>query len=163
MCQSNRIWRPMVWNIVGHIQLWKQWKPLRAKMDGAGWERRKEGAVGALTMTKKGPGGGGHGRGFISTAFCQEPVLMLKKFMALHSFIAPVCNYSLLWLSLFTRDTSESEAHLLILIRFMTDADHHGPPHTKVWAVTYKGPFWPQMPLPLPTVMPEIHREPSFG
>lgn len=59
MCQSNRIWRPMVWNIVGHIQLWKQWKPLRAKMDGAGWERRKEGAVGALTMTKKGPGGGG--------------------------------------------------------------------------------------------------------
>ena len=33
------------------------------------------------------------GRGFISTAFCQEPVLILKKFMALHSFIAPVCNY----------------------------------------------------------------------
>lgn len=58
MCQSNRIWRPMVWNIVGHTQLWK---PLRAKMDGAGWERRKEGAVGALTMTKKGPGGGGMG------------------------------------------------------------------------------------------------------
>ena len=63
MRQPNRIWRPMLWNIVGHIQLWKQWKP-RAKMDEGrvgekeGENVRKEGAVGALTMTKKGPGQG---------------------------------------------------------------------------------------------------------
>lgn len=91
-----------------------------------GWGRvgeKEGGSSGCFDNDKERTWGWGHGRGFISTAFCQEPVLMLKKFMALHSFIAPVCNYLLLWLSLFTRDTSESEAHLLILIRFMTEAD----------------------------------------
>ena len=53
------------------------------------------------------------GRGFISTAFCQEPVLILKTFMALYSFIALVCNYLSLC-SFYSQET-----HLKVCLSYL--------------------------------------------
>lgn len=110
---------PCLGILCGSFRTLKKKKTLRAKLEGnrvgekEGEKGRKEGAVDTMTMTR----GSGLGRGFISITLCQEPVLA-QKCMALHSFIAPVCNYLLLWLSFITRDTSEGMAR--------SNQPHHG-------------------------------------
>lgn len=52
-------------------------------------------------MTKRGPGGGEREGASSSLHFYQELVLILNKFMPLHSLIALAYNDLLLWLSRF--------------------------------------------------------------
>lgn len=129
---------------------------------GTGRERRKGkgkkgGEVGALTMTKD------LGEGLHLHCILPRASPDIKDVYGSIQLYCTSLQLFIALLFLFTRDTSESVSQLFILITLMTDTDHHGLPHTKEWAVTYKCPFCPQMPPPIPTVIPEIHREPSSG
>ena len=129
---------------------------------GIGWERRKGkgkkgGEVGALTMTKD------LGEGLHLHCILPRASPDIKEVYGFTQLYCTSLQLFITLLFLFTRDTSESVSQLFILITLMTDTDRHGLPHTKVWGVTYKCPFCPQTPPPIPTVMPEIHREPSSG
>lgn len=93
---------------MGHLQLWKHKSPESKIWWGQGErERRGEEKEGGDCMLpcpwqrEDLVGGGRRGAGALSPLhFYQEPVLILNIFMPLYSFIAPVCNYLLLRLSL---------------------------------------------------------------
>ena len=60
MLQSNGIWRPMLWNNMGHTQLQKQWNEHKFDGDREGEKEgeRKERRRGGFFDNDKGPGGG---------------------------------------------------------------------------------------------------------
>lgn len=134
----------------------------------SGWARRKrvrEGRRGqhsAMPLTERGPSGGMWEGALPPLHFYQEPVLGSNKCMPLYSSIAPVCNYFLLWLSLFyihKRHTLRRYSSSIYSDQLHDGYWSPGLTHIKAWAVTYKGPFCTRMPPPVPTVIPEIYKE----
>lgn len=106
MLQSNRIWKPVLWDNRGHLQLWKKKKvkALTAKLDEGrvgekeeGKRRKERRSSRSEACDKEDPvGERSEERAPSPLHFYQEQVLILNKFL-----IAPACNYLLLWLFRF--------------------------------------------------------------